>query len=76
MYVRTEANPGKVKRIRNDGRMLLAPATAREKRIGPESEARVRILGPGEEDLAEKEDYGAVGEEIQDDADLNLTSGG
>ncbi len=54
MYVRTEANSGKVKRIRNDGRVLLAPATARGKRIGPESEARVRILGPGEEDLAEK----------------------
>jgi hypothetical protein len=34
--------------------VLLAPATVRGKRIGPESETRARILGPGEEDLAEK----------------------
>lgn len=29
-------------------------ATVRGKRIGPESEARARILGPGEEELVEK----------------------
>jgi uncharacterized protein len=54
LYVRTGAGSGKVKRIRNDPRVRLAPATVRGKRRGPESEARARILGPGEEELAEK----------------------
>jgi uncharacterized protein len=54
LYVRTGAGSGKAKRIRNDPRVRLAPATVRGKRIGPESEARARILGPGEEDLIEK----------------------
>lgn len=54
LYVRTEADSGKAKRIRNDGHVLLAPATVRGKRIGPESEARARILSPGEAELAEK----------------------
>jgi len=54
MYVRTGAGSGKVKRIRNDPRVRLAPATVRGKRRGPESEARARILGSGEEELAEK----------------------
>jgi PPOX class probable F420-dependent enzyme len=54
LYVRTGAGSGKVKRIRNNPRVRLAPATVRGKRIGPESEARARILGPGEEGLVEK----------------------
>lgn len=54
LYVRTGADSGKVKRIRNNPRVLLAPATVRGKRIGPESEARARILGPGEEELVAK----------------------
>ncbi len=54
LYVRTGANAGKVKRIRNDPYVLLAPATVRGKQIGPESEARARILESGEEELAEK----------------------
>ena len=53
LYVRTGADSGKVKRIRNDSRVLLAPATVRGKQLGPESEARARILGPEEEGLAE-----------------------
>jgi PPOX class probable F420-dependent enzyme len=53
LYVRTGADSGKVKRIRNDSRVLLAPATVRGKQVGPESEARARILVPGEEELAE-----------------------
>ena len=53
LYVRTEAGSGKVKRIRNAPRVLLAPATVRGKQVGPESEARARILVPGEEELAE-----------------------
>jgi len=54
LYVRTGAGSDKIKRIRGDPRVRLAPATLRGKRIGPESEARARILGPGEEELAEK----------------------
>jgi PPOX class probable F420-dependent enzyme len=54
LYVRTGANAGKVKRIRNNPRVSLAPATVRGKQTGPESEARARILGRGEERLAEK----------------------
>ncbi len=54
LYVRTGAGSGKVKRIRNNPRVLLAPTTVRGKRIGPKSEAKARILGPGEEELAEK----------------------
>ena len=53
LYVRTGADSGKVKRIRNNPRVLLAPATVRGRRVGPESEARARVLGPGEEGLAE-----------------------
>ena len=53
LYVRTGADSGKVKRIRNNPRVLLAPATVRGRHVGPESEARARVLGPGEEGLAE-----------------------
>ena len=54
LYVRTEAIAGKVKRIRNNPRVLLAPATVRGKQTGQESEARARILETGEEELSEK----------------------
>jgi PPOX class probable F420-dependent enzyme len=52
LYVRTGTGTGKAKRIRNNPRVLLAPATVRGKKVGPESEAKARILGPGEEELA------------------------
>lgn len=54
LYVRTEAGSGKVKRIRNNGRVQLAPSTVRGKTVGPTTEAEARVLGPGEEDLAGK----------------------
>ena len=53
LYVRTGADSGKVKRIRNSGRVQLAPATVRGKRVGPETEAEARVLGAGEEELTE-----------------------
>lgn len=46
LYVRIAADSGKVKRIRNDGRVLLAPATVRDKPEGPTAEAGARVLGP------------------------------
>lgn len=54
LYVRTGTGTGKARRIRNNSRVLLAPATVRGRKIGPDSEARARILGPGEEELVGK----------------------
>src|SRR4051794_37397245 len=54
LYVRTGTGSGKVRRIRNNPRVLLASATVRGKKVGPESEAKARILGSGEEELAGK----------------------
>ena len=54
LYVRTEASSGKVKRIRNNGRVELAPSTVRGKTLGSTTEAKARVLGPGEENLAGK----------------------
>jgi uncharacterized protein len=44
LYVRSDANAAKVKRIRNDPRSLVAPCTARGKPLGPPAEGRARIL--------------------------------
>jgi uncharacterized protein len=44
LYVRTEADAAKVKRIRNDPRARVAPCTARGKPLGPPAEGRARVL--------------------------------
>jgi hypothetical protein len=44
LYVRSEADAAKVKRIRNDPRARLAPCTARGKPLGPPAEGRARVL--------------------------------
>jgi PPOX class probable F420-dependent enzyme len=44
LYVRSDANAAKVKRIRNDPRSRLAPCTSRGKPLGPPAEGRARIL--------------------------------
>jgi uncharacterized protein len=54
LYLRTGANSGKVKRIRNDPRVQLAPSTVRGKQVGPTSEGRAGVLGSGEEELSQK----------------------
>lgn len=54
LYVRTQVDAGKVKRIRREERILLAPATLAGKALGTDIEARVRILGVGEEELTQK----------------------
>ncbi len=54
LYVRTEADSGKAKRIRNNGRVKLAPSTVRGKTVGPTMEGEARVLGPGEENLTGK----------------------
>ncbi|MGZ6565190.1 MAG: PPOX class F420-dependent oxidoreductase [Solirubrobacteraceae bacterium] len=44
LYVRSEANVAKVKRIRNDPRVRVAPCTVRGKPLGPPAEGRARVL--------------------------------
>jgi PPOX class probable F420-dependent enzyme len=54
LYVRSERSSGKVKRLRNDPRLLLAPCTLRGEPLGAPLEARGRVLEPAEEALAER----------------------
>ena len=44
VYTYTFADAGKVKRLRNDGRTLLAPCNVRGRPLGPAVEGRGRIL--------------------------------
>ncbi|HYY74199.1 MAG TPA: PPOX class F420-dependent oxidoreductase [Solirubrobacterales bacterium] len=53
VYVRSETQVGKVKRIRANGRARVAPCNFRGKPIGPAAEGRARVLPPQEEDRAE-----------------------
>jgi PPOX class probable F420-dependent enzyme len=48
LYVRTEADAGKVKRIRANPRVLVGPANVRGKPLGPLAEGSARVL-PSEE---------------------------
>ena len=54
LYVRSERGSGKVKRLRGDARVLLAPCTARGRPLGGPLEATAAVLGPEEEILAER----------------------
>jgi uncharacterized protein len=53
VYVRSEADVGKVKRVRNNPRVTVAPCTMRGKPLGPVAEGRARILPTSEEARAE-----------------------
>lgn len=44
IYTQTGAESGKVKRIRNNPRVLLAPSTSRGKPTGPETEGTAHII--------------------------------
>ncbi len=44
LYVRSEATAAKVKRIRNDPRVRVAPCTVRGKPLGRPAEGRARVL--------------------------------
>lgn len=48
LYVMTRSDMGKVKRIRNNPQIRVAPCTMRGKVTGPEFAATARILSPGE----------------------------
>jgi uncharacterized protein len=54
LYVRSERNAGKLKRLRNDPRVLVAPCTVRGKPLGAPLEASARMLAAAEESLAER----------------------
>jgi PPOX class probable F420-dependent enzyme len=54
VYLRTEAAVGKVKRIRNDPRVRVAPCTFRGRPLGPPAEGRARILTAEESSTAER----------------------
>ncbi len=54
LYVRSERGSGKVKRLRNDARLLIAPCTVRGKPLGSPLEARARVLGAAGEPVAEQ----------------------
>jgi PPOX class probable F420-dependent enzyme len=53
LYVETLADAGKVKRLRHDRRVRVAPCTIRGKPKGPFADGIGRILGPAEEETAE-----------------------
>ena len=53
VYARTAADDWKVRRIRNNVRVRLAPCTFRGKPRGPVALGRARVLGPDEEGVAE-----------------------
>jgi len=53
LYVRSERSSGKLKRLRRDERMLIAPCTVRGKPLGAALEATARVLGGEEEAAAE-----------------------
>jgi PPOX class probable F420-dependent enzyme len=54
LYVRVERASGKVKRLRRDPRLLVAPSTARGKPLGPPLEASGEVLQAGDEARAER----------------------
>jgi PPOX class probable F420-dependent enzyme len=54
LYVRSERASGKVKRLRNDARLLVAPCTVRGEPLGAPLEARAKVLAPEQEQRAER----------------------
>src|SRR2546421_4201708 len=54
LFVRSERGSGKVKRLRRDPRMLIAPCTAQGKPLGAPLEAFARVVASAEEQAAER----------------------
>ena len=54
LYVRSERSAGKLKRLRNDVRVLVAPCTVRGKPLGAPFEAHAKVLAQAEEPRAER----------------------
>ncbi len=62
LYVRSEAGAAKVRRIRNDPRVRVAPCTVRGKPLGGPADGRARVLGDASEEkkaeAALRDNYG------------------
>jgi uncharacterized protein len=54
LFVRSERGSGKVKRLRRDPRMLVAPCTARGEPLGAPLEAFARVIPAEQEHAAER----------------------
>lgn len=54
LYVMTQPDAGKVKRIRNNAQVEVAPSDVRGRVLGESQEAMARILPPGEADRAKQ----------------------
>jgi PPOX class probable F420-dependent enzyme len=54
LYFRTGADVAKVRRIRVNPRVRVAPCTVRGKPLGPPVEGTARVAGPAEKDHAER----------------------
>ena len=52
LYMVTSATVGKIKRIRNNGRVLIAPCDVRGKVLGVQTEAYARELPPAQHEYA------------------------
>jgi hypothetical protein len=53
LYVTTQMDAGKVKRIRNNGRVIVEPCTASGESLGAALEAQARELSPSEHKAAD-----------------------
>lgn len=53
LYFRSEADSGKVRRLRRDPRVRVCPCSIRGKPTGPVAEGRASVLGDGETGEAE-----------------------
>jgi PPOX class probable F420-dependent enzyme len=53
-YVRSERAAGKIKRLRNDPRVLVAPCTVRGRPLGAPLEATAAVVSPEREQVAEQ----------------------
>jgi uncharacterized protein len=54
VYLGSEATVGKVKRIRGNPHVRIAPCTARGRPLGPPIDGRARVLQPSESERAER----------------------
>jgi PPOX class probable F420-dependent enzyme len=54
LYVRSERTAGKIKRLRRDARVLVAPCTVRGEPLGSPFEATARMLPSQDEAVAER----------------------
>jgi len=63
LYVFTSADAGKIKRVRNDARVLVGPADRTGNPLGPTAEGQARLLPPEEHAAAKAaldEKYGLM----------------